>query len=61
MDCIGFVGLIFFVFVNNVLVWINYIGFDFEVIMGENSLIFGIDNVRYLRGCEFILGVNFNF
>lgn len=61
LDRIGFAGLTLFASVNNALVWTNYTGFDPEVTTGENSLTPGIDNARYPRGREFILGANFNF
>ncbi|SDF19122.1 TonB-linked outer membrane protein, SusC/RagA family [Pricia antarctica] len=48
--------------VNNALVWTNYIGPDPEV-TGDNvsALNSGVDNGRYPRGREFLLGININF
>lgn len=48
--------------VNNALVWTNYSGFDPEV-TGDNAnaLNAGVDNGRYPRGREFLMGLNFNF
>jgi hypothetical protein len=48
--------------INNALVWTNYIGADPEV-TGQNAsaLNSGVDNGRYPRGREFLLGINVNF
>lgn len=51
-----------FASVNNAFVWTNYSGFDPEV-TGENAnaLNAGVDDGRYPRGREFLLGLNLNF
>nr|WP_299344367.1 TonB-dependent receptor [Allomuricauda sp.] len=55
-----------FATVNNAFVWTNYSGFDPEVSgdptdPGNNALNAGVDNGRYPRGREFLLGLNLNF
>jgi TonB-dependent starch-binding outer membrane protein SusC len=47
--------------ITNALVWTSYRGFDPEVSNTENALTSGVDNARYPRGREFILGLNVNF
>lgn len=47
--------------INNPLVWTGYRGFDPEVNVAGSALSAGVDNARYPRGREFILGINVNF
>lgn len=51
--CIGFCLLRVYVFVDNFYVWMNYIGYDFEVSVGFNQFMFGLDVDFYLRQCIF--------